>query len=61
MSVLRLILSDQLSNTMTSLEGINTEEDVIMLCEVMEEATYVKHHKKKLHFCSQPCVTLLKK
>jgi deoxyribodipyrimidine photolyase-related protein len=50
MPVLRLILTDQLSYTITSLEGIKAEEDVVMLCELMDESTYVKHHKKKIAF-----------
>jgi deoxyribodipyrimidine photolyase-related protein len=50
MSALRLILIDQLSHTIASLEGINAKEDVVMLCELIEEATYVQHHKKKIAF-----------
>ncbi|MBA3814621.1 MAG: cryptochrome/photolyase family protein [Alphaproteobacteria bacterium] len=50
MSALRLILADQLSHAISSLEGINAEEDVVMLCELIEEARYVKHHKKKIAF-----------
>lgn len=50
MTTLRLILGDQLSETISSLEGCNKKKDIIMMCEVMEEATYVKHHKKKLVF-----------
>lgn len=50
MSKLRLILSDQLSESITSLQDFDTKSDVVMLCEVMEEATYVKHHPKKLAF-----------
>lgn len=49
MTTLRLIFGDQLSHSLTSLEGV-THEDTIMMCEVMEEATYVKHHKKKIAF-----------
>ena len=47
---LRLILGDQLSHSISSLSDINPEEDVILMCEVWEEATYVKHHKKKIAF-----------
>ncbi len=47
---LRLILGDQLSLQMSSLEGCLKTKDVIFMCEVGEEATYVKHHKKKIAF-----------
>ena len=50
MSTLRLILGDQLSLSISSLQNINFKEDTVMLCEVMEECTYVKHHKKKIAF-----------
>ncbi|MEM7618555.1 MAG: cryptochrome/photolyase family protein [Pseudomonadota bacterium] len=48
--ILRLILGDQLSHTISSLQGCDKDTDVIWMCEVMEEATYVKHHKKKIAF-----------
>ncbi|MGJ8621014.1 MAG: cryptochrome/photolyase family protein [Methylophilaceae bacterium] len=47
---LRLVLGDQLNRLISSLEDVNHTNDVIMLCEVLEEATYVKHHQKKLVF-----------
>jgi len=47
---LRIILGDQLSNEISSLSGINAEEDIVLICEVFAEATYVKHHKKKIVF-----------
>jgi deoxyribodipyrimidine photolyase-related protein len=50
MSILRVILADQLSEKISSLSDMNKEEDIVMLCEVIEEASYVKHHKKKLVF-----------
>ena len=50
MGVLRLILADQLSDSIATLEDIDSATDVVMLCEVMEEATYVWHHKKKIAF-----------
>ncbi|MDC8831059.1 cryptochrome/photolyase family protein [Alteromonas gilva] len=46
--VLRLIMGDQLSTSMSSLSDCNKEQDTILLAEVREEATYVKHHKKKI-------------
>jgi deoxyribodipyrimidine photolyase-related protein len=45
---LRLILGDQLS--LSLLKGIDKTRDTLLLCEVREEATYVKHHKKKIAF-----------
>ena len=47
---LRLVLGDQLSPGLSSLRGINAETDTILLAEVMEEASYVPHHKKKIAF-----------
>ncbi len=44
------ILGDQLSLNISSLEGADPLQDVILMAEVMEEATYVKHHKKKIAF-----------
>jgi deoxyribodipyrimidine photolyase-related protein len=43
-----LILGDQLSPKLSALSQGNKETDTIFMCEVMEEATYVKHHKKKI-------------
>jgi deoxyribodipyrimidine photolyase-related protein len=43
-----MILGDQLSLSMTSLDGYNPSNDTILMCEVWDEATYVKHHKKKI-------------
>lgn len=50
MSILRVILGDQLSASISSLQGCNKANDIIFMCEVWDEATYVKHHKKKLVF-----------
>ena len=50
MRVLRLILGDQLSHSISALDDINTSQDIVMVCEVMEEATYVQHHPKKIAF-----------
>ncbi|AJI45178.1 cryptochrome/photolyase family protein [Francisella tularensis subsp. novicida] len=48
MRTLRLILGDQLSQSISSLKDCDKANDVVMMCEVMKEASYVKHHKKKL-------------
>jgi deoxyribodipyrimidine photolyase-related protein len=45
-----LILGDQLSPWLSSLEGADPARDRILICEVMEEASYVRHHKRKLAF-----------
>ena len=50
MSTLVLLLGDQLSTSMSSLEGFDKTSDIVLLAEVREEATYVKHHKKKIAF-----------
>ena len=50
MSKLRLIFGDQLSQEISSMNGINSSEDTILMCEIWNEATYVKHHKKKIAF-----------
>lgn len=42
------ILGDQLSPTLSSLEGADPDRDVVLMCEVMEEASYVQHHKLKI-------------
>ena len=47
---LRLILGDQLSHSISSLSDLDAAQDVIWMCEVWDEATYVKHHKKKIAF-----------
>ncbi|TQV67278.1 cryptochrome/photolyase family protein [Exilibacterium tricleocarpae] len=50
MGALRLILGDQLSHTISCLSDCDKQADTILICEVWEEATYVKHHKKKIAF-----------
>ena len=50
MGALRLILGDQLNEKISSLSDANPDKDIIFMCEVWEEATYVKHHKKKIAF-----------
>lgn len=50
MSVLRIILGDQLSLDISSLQDCNKSQDVILMGEVWQEATYVKHHVKKIAF-----------
>ncbi|WP_323751778.1 cryptochrome/photolyase family protein [Marinobacter sp.] len=50
MANLILILGDQLSPTLSALEGADRESDLIVMAEVHDEASYTNHHKKKLVF-----------
>ena len=43
-----LILGDQLSHRISSLRNADKACDVVLMAEVMAEARYVPHHKKKL-------------
>lgn len=45
-----LILGDQLTDTVAALKAATKETDVVVMAEVMAEATYVKHHPKKIAF-----------
>jgi deoxyribodipyrimidine photolyase-related protein len=47
---LRLVLADQLTRDLASLADIDPTRDVVLMVEVAEEATYVKHHKQKIAF-----------
>ena len=47
-SVLVPILGDQLTRTLASLKGMQKDDTVILMMEVWEEATYVRHHKQKI-------------
>lgn len=49
-SVLRVVLGDQLDHDIAALEGIDVDNDVVLMMEVAQEATYVRHHKKKIAF-----------
>jgi deoxyribodipyrimidine photolyase-related protein len=49
MVTLRLILADQISESITSLEGL-TKNDMVLMCEIMEKANYIPHHPKKIAF-----------
>ncbi len=50
MSTLRLVLGDQLSHSLASLQGIDKASDVVLMVEVADETTYVPHHKQKIAF-----------
>jgi deoxyribodipyrimidine photolyase-related protein len=45
-----LILGDQLSPGLSSLAGADPASTVILMTEVWDETTYVRHHKKKIAF-----------
>jgi deoxyribodipyrimidine photolyase-related protein len=42
------VLGDQLSRNLASLEGLTSDNAIILMMEVWDEATYVKHHKQKI-------------
>ena len=48
MTRLHLILGDQLSHDLSSLRDYRTAQDVVLMAEVEEEATYAPHHKQKI-------------
>jgi deoxyribodipyrimidine photolyase-related protein len=48
--VLRVILADQLSTRLDVVAGADKANDVFLIAEVMGEATYVRHHVKKIAF-----------
>ncbi len=50
MGVLRLVLGDQLTRSVSCLNGLDLEHDVVLMVEVAEEASYVRHHKQKIAF-----------
>ncbi len=45
-----LILGDQLSPNMHALKNADPHKDIVLMAEVLEEAKYVPHHKKKIAF-----------
>jgi len=50
MRTLILVLGDQLTPTLSSLRAGVPGRDVVLMAEVMSEATYVRHHVKKIAF-----------
>ncbi|PWE18021.1 cryptochrome/photolyase family protein [Marinicauda salina] len=50
MAALRLVLGDQLTRDIASLRDLDPEADLVVMAEVDTEATYVRHHKKKIAF-----------
>ena len=45
-----LVLGDQLSLNLSALQASDPARDVVLMAEVMAEASYVRHHQKKLVF-----------
>ncbi|MFH7397137.1 cryptochrome/photolyase family protein, partial [Pseudomonas syringae group genomosp. 7] len=45
---LNLVLGDQLSLDLKSLEHLNAERDTFLMVEVMDEARHVPSHKQKI-------------
>ena len=50
MTILRLVLGDQLNQQIASLRDLNSDDDIVLMAEVGAEVTYVKHHKRKIAF-----------
>lgn len=48
MKTLVPILGDQLSLNLSSLRAVNKKDTIVLMTECMDEATYIRHHKKKL-------------
>ncbi|MFN4208574.1 MAG: cryptochrome/photolyase family protein, partial [Agrobacterium albertimagni] len=49
-SRIHLVLGDQLSHSLSALADADPQTSLVLIAEVMSEATYVKHHKKKIAF-----------
>lgn len=47
-ATLRLVLGDQLSDTLAGLSDLDPARDMVLMAEVRDEATYVRHHKQKI-------------
>lgn len=47
-AVLRLVLGDQMSEGLSALADLDPSRDVVLMAEVRDEATYVRHHKQKI-------------
>jgi deoxyribodipyrimidine photolyase-related protein len=50
MTILIPILGDQLSASLAALTAADRRDSVILMMEVADEATYVRHHQKKIAF-----------
>lgn len=45
---LRVVLGDQCSRTLSALADLDPGRDVVLMAEVMDECTYVRHHRQKI-------------
>ncbi|WGD32096.1 cryptochrome/photolyase family protein [Ancylobacter sp. WKF20] len=45
---LRLVLGDQLSRSLSALDGLDPARDTVLMMEVRAEATHVRHHAQKI-------------
>ena len=48
MTILIPVLGDQLSHCLASLRDVAREDAVVLMMEVADETTYVRHHKRKI-------------
>jgi deoxyribodipyrimidine photolyase-related protein len=48
MTILIPVLGDQVSHDLASLRDVRKDEAVVLMMEVAEETTYVRHHKRKI-------------
>ena len=48
MKSLRLVFGDQLTRTLSALDGLDPVNDVVFMVEVAQETTYAPHHKQKI-------------
>lgn len=48
MKTLRLVLGDQLTPALSALLDLDPARDVVLMAEVLGEATYVRHHPQKI-------------
>ncbi len=49
-AILIPVLGDQLSTSLSALDGVDRADAVVLMMEVAEETTYVRHHKRKIAF-----------
>ena len=50
MKTLRLILGDQLTPSIATLDEADRQHDIILMAELADETAYVPHHKQKIAF-----------
>ena len=48
MKTLRFVLGDQLSRSLSALRDVEISQDVVLMVEAHDEATYVRHHPQKI-------------